>query len=377
VPPRPAELVGKASGAFTAGSVCKLWNFRLLLRAIPMPEEQLLDSFVGSYAVRANVLVAGWSGLRVAQMLASSTLAARVVLWAQEGVPGSPAPNLLTRTGPVSEVTSDPGEFDVIYAAEDLQLDAIRRRFRNATWILAGDAMNHAPEDAERYVLDGGRVRIAKNGHAPALIVEPSSRSERLHLACGPHALRGWVNIDNQAYAGIDRLLDLRHGLPFENAEFIYAEHFIEHIEYRDALQLLTECRRALAPTGVIRLSTPNLDWVWAFAYQPARWQNAEEEIHDCLVANRAFRAWGHRFLYNRAMLREVLQRAGFADVTFCRYHDSAHEALRGIEGHTPYPDTPEIPHVLIAEATGIRETANDPEIDRDIAEYERDLSAV
>lgn len=342
-----------------------------------MSEEQVLDSFVGSYAVRANVLVAGWSGLRVARQLATSTLAARVVLWAPDGVPGSLAPNLLARTGPLSEVTGDPGEFDLIYAAEDLPLDAIARRFANATWIFAGEAMRRAPEDAERYALDVDRVRIAKDGQAPSLLVKPSSRARRLHLACGPHALRGWVNIDNQAYAGIDRLLDLRNGLPFENVEFIYAEHFIEHIEYRDALQLLAECRRALAPDGVIRLSTPNLDWVWAFAYQPALWQNAEQEIHDCLVANRAFRAWGHRFLYNRAMLRELLQRAGFADVTFCRYHESAHEALRGIEGHTLYPDTPELPHVLIAEATGIRALANDPEIDREIAEYERDLAAV
>ncbi len=342
-----------------------------------MSEEQVLDAFVGSYAVRANVLVAGWSGLRVAQMLASTTLAARVVLWAPDGVPGSLAPNLLVRTGPASEVTSDPGEFDLIYAAEDLPLEAITRRFSRATVMLAGDAKRYAPADAEPYGLRGERVCISNNGSDPTLLVKPSAPARRLHLACGPHSLPGWVNIDNQAYPGIDRLLDLRDGLPFENVEAIYAEHFIEHIEYRDALQLLTECRRALAPDGVIRLSTPNLDWVWAFAYHPALWQNAEQEIHDCLVANRSFRAWGHRFLYNRAMLREVLQRAGFADVAFCRYHESEHEALRGIEGHMPYPDTPEIPHVLIAEASGIRELANDPEIDREIAEYERDLAAV
>ncbi|HEX7807428.1 MAG TPA: methyltransferase domain-containing protein, partial [Thermoanaerobaculia bacterium] len=332
--------------------------------------ESALDAFVGSYVVRANVLVAGWSGLRIAQQLATSTLAARVVLWAPDGLPGSLAPNLLLRTGPVSEVTSDAGGFDVVYAEEDVPLDAIVRRFENATLILTGDAMKHAPADAERYALNGDRIALTHNGHMPSVIVKPAAPATRLHLACGPHALRGWVNIDNQAYAGIDRLLDLRNGLPFENVEYIYAEHFIEHIEYRDALRLLTECRRALAPEGVIRLSTPNLDWVWAHAYHPGTWENDGQGIHDCLVANRAFRAWGHRFLYNDAMLRELLHRAGFANVTFHRYHESEHEALRGIEGHMPYPDSPEIPHVLIAEASGIREDANDPEIDREIAEY-------
>jgi predicted SAM-dependent methyltransferase len=343
--------------------------------ARPMSQGPILDAFVGSYVVRANVLVAGWSGLPLAQLLASTTLAARVVLWAPNGSPGSLAPNLLVRVGPPSEVAND--RFDVIYAAEDLPLDSVLQRYDEATWILANDAMKFAPPDVERYAIVGERMVLSNNGHAPALLVKPAKRATRLHLACGPHAISGWVNIDNQAYAGIDRLLDLRYGLPFENVEYIYAEHFIEHIEYRDTLRLLMECRRALAPDGVIRLSTPNLDWVWAFAYHPGLWETKEQEIHDCLVANRSFRAWGHRFLYNRAMLREVLQRAGFADVTFHRYHESEHDALRGIEGHTPYPDTPEIPHVLIAEATGIREIVNDPEIDREIAEYERDLAAV
>ncbi|HET8797595.1 MAG TPA: methyltransferase domain-containing protein [Thermoanaerobaculia bacterium] len=342
-----------------------------------MSEQQILDAFVGSYAVRANVLVAGWSGLRVAQALAGGGLAARVVLWAPEGVPGSPAPNLLLRTGPLTEVTSDEGAFDLVYSEEDLPLDAIRSRWAGATFIFAGAALRRAPEDAEWYAASGGRVLLSGNGATPALAVRPASRARRLHLACGPHALGGWVNIDNQPYPGIDRLLDLRNGLPFANVETIYAEHFIEHVEYRDALSLLTECRRALAPDGVIRLSTPNLDWVWAFAYHPGMWETAEQEIHDCLVANRSFRAWGHRFLYNRAMLREVLQRAGFAEVTFCRYGESEHEALRNVEGHEPYVDTPEIPHVLIAEGRGIRDAATNPEIDREIAEYERDLGTV
>jgi predicted SAM-dependent methyltransferase len=342
-----------------------------------MADPQIVDPFIASYVVRSSVLVAGANGRRIAELLATTTLAARVVLWMPEGAPGSLLPNLLVRTGPISEVTSDAGEFEVIYAQEDVPLDALLRRFPAATVILADAARSLAPEGAERYVVAGDRIVLQSEESTADLVVRPATRASRLHLASGPHTIRGWVNIDNQAYLGIDRLLDLRYGLPFANVDFIYAEHFIEHIEYRDAVRLMSECRRALAPDGVLRLSTPNLDWVWAFAYHPGQWETKEQEIHDCLVANRSFRAWGHRFLYNRAMMRELLQRAGFSDVTFCRYHESQHEELRGIEGHTPYPDTPEIPHVLIAEATGIRTLGNDPEIDREIAEYERDLAAV
>jgi hypothetical protein len=43
----------------------------------------------------------------------------------------------------------------------------------------------------------------------------------RLHLGCGQSPIAGWVNIDVQALPGVDRVLDVRHGLPFENVAAI------------------------------------------------------------------------------------------------------------------------------------------------------------
>ena len=193
----------------------------------------------------------------------------------------------------------------------------------------------------------------------------------KLHLGCGPLALPGWINIDNQKYPGVDRVLDLTRGLPYKNASFIFAEHFIEHIAYPDALKLMRECRRALADDGVLRLSTPNLDWVWITHYKEA--MNDAEALQACFAINRAFRGWGHQFLYNERTLRATLQDAGFATVKRVEYGASEHSELRNLERHEKSPDYGSLSHILIVEASG-HGGATPEIIQAPRAEYLRDI---
>lgn len=79
----------------------------------------------------------------------------------------------------------------------------------------------------------------------------------KLHIGSGPSPIAGWVNIDILPYPGVDHIMDVRHGLPFDSVAFIFAEHFLEHLSLGDGLLFLRECRRALRPDGVLRLSTP------------------------------------------------------------------------------------------------------------------------
>jgi predicted SAM-dependent methyltransferase len=177
----------------------------------------------------------------------------------------------------------------------------------------------------------------------------------KLHVGSGPVLLQGWINIDNQPYPGIDHVLDVTKGLPFEGLEYIFAEHFIEHLAYDDAMKFLRECRRALRDDGVLRLTTPNLDWVWLTQYHLGQWSDASEAVRDCFWINKAFRGWGHQFLYNDQTLRECLHDAGFAEMERCAYGESRHDALRGVEHHEKYHDVPELPHLIVMEATGLR----------------------
>jgi predicted SAM-dependent methyltransferase len=178
----------------------------------------------------------------------------------------------------------------------------------------------------------------------------------RLHIGSGPVRLPGWTNVDNQKYPGVDHVLDVTRGLPWKrgDAELIFAEHFIEHLAYDDGLRFLRECRRVLAADGILRLSTPNLDWVWHTQYHPGQWTDAAEAVRDAFWMNKAFRGWGHQFLYNLPALEATLRAAGFADVVPVRYGESEHEGLRGLERHEQYIDTPELPHVVVVEASGV-----------------------
>ena len=173
-------------------------------------------------------------------------------------------------------------------------------------------------------------------------------------IGSGRVALPGWFNLDIQPLPGVDVVNDVTEGLPFGEAQFIFAEHFIEHVPFDAGLQFLRECREVLVETGVLRLSTPNLDWVLRSHYDPARWQSTAEPIRDCLWLNKAFRGWGHCFLYNMDTLAQVLSAAGFAFVTAQEYGCSQYAALMGLESHETYPDLPASRHVLVVEASGV-----------------------
>lgn len=203
----------------------------------------------------------------------------------------------------------------------------------------------------------------------------------RLHLGCGPVSLDGWVNVDNQPYGGVDVVWDLSLGLPFSGARYIFAEHFLEHLSLDQGSSFLERCRAALEDAGTLRLSTPNLDWVWTVSYHPRRagtpaTEEADRQsVWECIITNRAFRGWGHQFLYNAQMLEAALERAGFATVRFERYGQSSDPVLQNIEHHEPYPDAPDLPHVLVVEASGRTEPVRPYE--EMIDEYRRDISVV
>jgi predicted SAM-dependent methyltransferase len=197
-------------------------------------------------------------------------------------------------------------------------------------------------------------------------------RAERLHIGCGNSPIPGWVNVDQFPLPGVDRVLDVGEGLPFRDVSFLYAEHFLEHLALQEALAFLRGCRRVLSAAGVLRVSTPNLDWVMLTHYRVGEWAAAAEAVEDCLKTNRAFHGWGHQFLYNRQTLALALTTAGFAEVTFHRYGQSDRPELVDLERHEPSSDHPELPHVIIAQATGIAPESPNPGA---FQEYHRDVT--
>lgn len=171
----------------------------------------------------------------------------------------------------------------------------------------------------------------------------------RLHIGSGNVRLPGWTNVDAQRLPGVDVVADVTRGLDFAGAEAVFSEHFLEHLAVDGALRFLLEVHRVLADGGWVRLTTPNLDWVWLTHYRLKG--EAAERREAALAINRAFRGWRHQFLWNREMLAEALAACGFEEVRWCRRGESELTLFRGLERHDTYGDSEEMPHILIVEA--------------------------
>jgi predicted SAM-dependent methyltransferase len=171
----------------------------------------------------------------------------------------------------------------------------------------------------------------------------------RLHIGSGNVRLAGWTNVDAQRLPGVDVVADVTRGLGFADAGAVFSEHFLEHLAVDDALRFLLEAHRVLADGGWVRLTTPNLDWVWLTHYRLEG--EAAEKREAALAINRAFRGWRHQFLWNQEMLAEALAACGFEEIRWCRRGESELPFFRGLERHDTYGDTDELPHILIVEA--------------------------
>lgn len=162
----------------------------------------------------------------------------------------------------------------------------------------------------------------------------------RLHVGCGNNRFEGWINADITADSEL--IVYMEKPLPFRNGSLmrVYSEHVIEHVPYEVAQGFLKEVRRVLAPGGVVRIATPDLETlVEAYARKDWRsricWAGTEDYAFlrtRAQFLNVSLRWWGHRHVYDREELERVFQDAGFGKPSFPGFGESDHEDLRGLE---------------------------------------------
>ena len=180
------------------------------------------------------------------------------------------------------------------------------------------------------------------------------STIKKLHIGCGKNVLLGWLNMDALPLLPDVLYLDATRRFAFEEGAFdyVFSEHMIEHIPYHHGLKMLGECRRVLKPSGKIRISTPNLDFLVALqrsdrcelAARYIRWSSrtfingAVPEDNPVFVINYFVRSWGHRFIYDEKTLREAMLNAGFTNIVKRELQESDDPALCNLENEARLP---------------------------------------
>ena len=170
-------------------------------------------------------------------------------------------------------------------------------------------------------------------------------RGLKLHLGCGTVRLEGWVNIDLPSRArepevAPDLTLDVRSPLPFAAgaARLIYHEHLMEHLTLDEGRRCLGDWLRVLEPGGVLRIATPDLEYLverYRGEWRDQAWLRLPEYAFIGTrgeMLNVAMRWWEHRYVYDGEELERRMRDAGFAPIRRCALGRSTVPELAGLE---------------------------------------------
>jgi len=182
---------------------------------------------------------------------------------------------------------------------------------------------------------------------------DPRDGLVKVNLGCGLRVSNGWLNIDgslnalfaswpnwarrlvyrfsgSHKYYSVDQYCEILEGHDFlyhdlslslplkhDSVDFIYSSHFFEHLFKDDAENLLKSCANSLKLEGTIRISIPDL----AYAVSLYGLGKKAEMLDDYFfVEGKSSYLARHKYMYDFELIKAVLERAGFSNVTRCEY---------------------------------------------------------
>jgi predicted SAM-dependent methyltransferase len=159
-----------------------------------------------------------------------------------------------------------------------------------------------------------------------------------LDVGCGRNTHDAFINLDYFWHPQVDVCWDVRRGLPFPDQSMrgVFSEHCLEHFPLPAGQAILREILRVLLPGGTVRLVVPDgelylrtyFQQVFGDKSQHFPFQEAESRQPlwtPMASVNRVFyqdreSPFGHRTIYDFALLSTLLRDCGYATIQKCRF---------------------------------------------------------
>ena len=186
--------------------------------------------------------------------------------------------------------------------------------------------------------------KTAHDEQSALALLKKQKGAVKLNVGCGTDYKKGWINIDNNSDNNIKKLdlnWDMRKPLPFpdNSVDFVFNEHFFEHLTPDEGRASMQDLMRVLKPGGVMRIAMPDLESVVDhYLHVPLDQDQVVKDFKLDFIKTRAewmnisFRWWGHQWLYDWEELTRRLDEAGYTKVKRQKLRESKHPELRGLE---------------------------------------------
>src|SRR5215472_3469194 len=194
------------------------------------------------------------------------------------------------------------------------------RALRRQAWLydLEHDSLRPDLRRLVHVALRGGTRAAMLPRRLGRPFMPPAGVPAWLNLGCGREPAPQFVNVDINPFAGADVWIDLRDRWPFADGTFdaIYLRHTLEHFTEREALGILRQCRRVLAPGGGVRVGVPSLE-VAVRKYLDSDFSSIDWVASRGASTGRRFFHYitdsgNHRLMLDYGFLGELTELAGF-----------------------------------------------------------------
>ena len=168
---------------------------------------------------------------------------------------------------------------------------------------------------------------------------------KKLQIGGGKHIKKGWLNGDI-LFGDIYLNATNRFPIKSNSFDYIFAEQFLEHLNFNSGKNCLEEAYRVLKPGGLLRITTPDLKGLFSVyennniivrsqdVLERHRKNHNKDCFNLCHFLNDNFRMWGHSFIYDIETLEKLFLSIGFQNIKHVKFGTSEYSELNGLEVH-------------------------------------------